>query len=136
LSALSRLAEGSGEMTARVWYLWAFIAAAAIGVWLPVAGQSQETKVFEVVIAKDSYAFDPPRIAIEVGDTVRWLNEDTRRHLTSSIPGYGPDEKLEIFCEDLLAGTTCVHTFTKPGRYPYFCFVHNRMQGEVVVVDR
>lgn len=100
------------------------------------ASQGEEARVFDVVIAKDSYAFDPPRIAIEVGDTVRWLNEDTRRHLTSSIPGYGPDEKLEIFCEDLHPGKICAHTFTKPGRYPYFCFVHNRMRGEVVVVDR
>lgn len=123
-------------MTTRVGYLCAFATAVAIGVWPPAAVQSQETRVYEIVIAKDSYAFDPPRIAIEVGDTVRWLNEDTRRHLTSSIPGYGPDEKLEIFCEDLHAGNTCVHTFAKPGRYPYFCFVHNRMQGEVVVVDR
>lgn len=108
----------------------------AVGVWPPLAVRGQEARVFEVVIAKDSYAFDPPRIAVEVGDTVRWLNEDTRRHLTSSIPGYGPDENLEIFCENLHSGKTCAHTFSKPGRYPYFCFVHNRMQGEVVVVDR
>jgi plastocyanin len=98
--------------------------------------RAQETKTFDVVIGKDSFEFDPPRIAIEVGDSVRWRNEDTRRHLTSSIPGYGPDDKLEIFCEELHAGNTCIHTFTKPGRYPYFCFIHNGMLGEVMVVDR
>lgn len=108
----------------------------AVGVWWPSASIGQEVSEFEVVIAKDSYRFDPPKIAIEVGDTVRWRNEDTRRHLTSSIPGSGPDTHLEIFCEDLHAGKTCAHTFAKPGRYPYFCFVHSRMQGEVVVVDR
>ncbi|MFZ5863493.1 MAG: cupredoxin domain-containing protein [Nitrospirota bacterium] len=108
-----------------------------ITAWLPVAVSSgQEARTVDVIIAKDSYAFDPARVAIEVGDTVRWRNEDTRRHLTSSIPGFGPDTNLEIFCEDLYAGKTCSHTFEKPGRYPYFCFVHNRMQGEVVVVDR
>jgi plastocyanin len=103
----------------------------------PVApSNGQEARTVDVIITKDSYAFDPPRLAIEVGDSVVWRNEDTRRHLTSSIPGFGPDSNLEIFCEDLYAGKTCQHTFTKPGRYPYFCFVHNRMQGEVVVVDR
>jgi plastocyanin len=112
------------------------LALAAVGVWPPFSVQGQEARVFDVVIAKDSYAFDPPRIAVEVGDTVRWLNEDTRRHLTSSIPGFGPDENLEIFCENLHAGKSCAHTFSKAGRYPYFCFVHNRMQSEVVVVDR
>lgn len=118
---------------------WRFRAAvvvlfAALGAAVPSHGPAQQ--VFDVVIAKDSYAFDPARIAVEVGDTVRWRNDDTRRHLTSSIPGFGPDTHLEIFCDELHAGKTCVHTFTKPGRYPYFCFVHNRMQGEVVVVDR
>jgi plastocyanin len=108
-----------------------------IATWMPVAvSNGQEARTVDVIITKDSYAFDPPRLAIEVGDTVRWRNEDTRRHLTSSIPGFGPDTNLEIFCEDLYAGKTCEHTFNKPGRYPYFCFVHNRMQGEVVVVDR
>ncbi|MEO5656861.1 MAG: plastocyanin/azurin family copper-binding protein [Nitrospiria bacterium] len=103
---------------------------------LPNTLIGQDVREFDVVIAKDSYRFDPPKIAIEVGDTVVWRNEDTRRHLSSSIPGSGPDAHLEIFCEDLHAGQTCVHTFSKPGRYPYFCFVHNRMRGEVVVVDR
>jgi len=112
------------------------VAVAGMGAWTPFVAQGQEARVLDIVIAKDSYAFDPPRIAIEVGDTVRWLNEDTRRHLTSSIPGYGPDEHLEIFCENLHPGKSCAHTFNKAGRYPYFCFVHNRMQGEVVVVDR
>jgi plastocyanin len=105
-----------------------------LGSWTPLGGQ--ETHMFDVVIAKDSYAFDPQKIAIEVGDAVQWRNEDVRRHLTASIPGFGPDDHLEIFCEDLYAGKTCSHTFTKAGRYPYFCFIHNRMQGEVLVVDR
>ena len=96
----------------------------------------EETHHFDVVIAKDSYAFDPNTIVIEVGDVVRWRNEDVRRHLTASIPGSGPSDHLEILCEELYAGTTCSHTFAKPGRYPYFCFIHNRMRGEVVVVDR
>lgn len=112
------------------------ILAIVIVAWAAANLRAQEIRTYDVVIAKDSFEFDPPRIAIEVGDSVRWRNEDTRRHLTSSIPGYGTDEKLEIFCEELHAGNTCVHTFTTPGRYPYFCFVHNRMQGEVVVVDR
>jgi plastocyanin len=117
---------------------WGAVAVAvAIAALSPcAASHGQEARIVDVVITKDSYAFDPPRIAIEVGDTVRWRNEDTRRHLTSSIPGFGPDTNLEIFCEDLYAGATCTHTFNKAGRYPYFCFVHNRMQGEVVVVDR
>lgn len=104
--------------------------------WPLAPSAGEDARQIDIVIARDSYAFDPRQIAIEVGDTVRWVNDDTRRHLTASIPGSGPGDHLEILCEDLYAGKSCVHTFETPGRYPYFCFIHNQMQGEVVVLDR
>lgn len=118
------------------WPVWAAAMVLVGGLGLVALAVGEEARQFDVVIAQDSYRFDPKTIAIEVGDTVRWRNEDVRRHLTASIPGFGPSDHLEILCEDLYAGKSCVHTFTKPGRYPYFCFIHNQMQGEVVVVDR
>ncbi len=90
-----------------------------------------ESAEYNVTINKDSFKFDPPQIVIEVGDTVNWVNRDERRHLTSSIPTGGD---LEIFCENLYPGKVCSHTFSLPGRYPYFCFIHRNMRGEVVVV--
>jgi plastocyanin len=87
---------------------------------------------YNVTIYKGTFKFDPPRIVIEAGDTVNWVNQDERRHLTSSIPTGGD---LEILCEDLYPGKVCSHTFALPGRYPYFCFIHQNMVGEVVVVQ-
>lgn len=87
---------------------------------------------YNVIIQKDSFKFEPARIFVEVGDTVNWVNQDERRHLTSSIPAGG---ELEILCEDLYPGKVCSHTFNLPGRYPYFCFIHQNMVGEVIVVE-
>ncbi len=97
----------------------------------PFASGAESTG-FNVTIYKDSFKFEPKRIVIEVGDTVNWVNQDDRRHLTSSIPT-GSD--LEILCENLYPGKVCSHTFTLPGRYPYFCFIHQNMVGEVLVVQ-
>ncbi len=88
---------------------------------------------YDVLIARNAYSFEPSRIVVEVGDSVNWVNQDERKHLTASIPdGTG---ELEILCEDLLPGKVCSHTFTHPGRYPYFCFIHQNMVGEVIVVQ-
>ena len=97
-----------------------------------IASGSESTE-YNVTIFKNSFKFDPNRIIIEVGDTVNWVNQDERRHLTASIPdGTG---QFEIFCEELYPGKICSHTFSLPGRYPYFCFIHRSMVGEVVVVQ-
>ena len=92
-----------------------------------------ESTGFNVTIYKDSFRFEPNTIVIEVGDTVNWVNQDERRHLTASIPD-GTDQ-LEIFCPELYPGKICSHTFSLPGRYPYFCFIHRNMVGEVIVVQ-
>lgn len=96
------------------------------------AGAAEPGEEYQVFIKKDTYRFEPVQLVVEAGDTVRWINEDERRHLTASIPdGSG---HLEIFCPELYPGKVCTHTFTQPGKYPYFCFIHRNMVGEVVVV--
>lgn len=116
------------EKKLRVHYL--FSAAVALTASLALSSEPTENNV---TIYKDSYKFDPPSIYIEVGDTVNWVNQDQRRHLTASIPT-GTDE-LEIFCPELYPGKVCSHTFSRPGTYSYFCFIHRRMVGEVIVVQ-
>jgi plastocyanin len=97
---------------------------------------AQEPQMFEIVVAKDSYKFNPSSLIIEVGDAVKWVNADVRRHLMSSVPGTGSSDELEIFCPEFFPEKTCDHTFNVPGRYPYFCFIHRQMVGEVIVLER
>ncbi len=97
---------------------------------------ADEPMTYEITVKKDSYKFDPASIVLEVGDKVSWINADVRRHLMSSVPGTGAGDQLEIFCPEFFPEKTCDHTFNTPGRYPYFCFIHRQMTGEVIVLER
>jgi plastocyanin len=76
-------------------------------------------------------AFAPTSVAVPVGATVTWTNQDVVGHtVTSGAPG-DPDG---LFDEPLGAeGDTATVTFEEPGTYGYFCEVHPNMTGEVVV---
>ncbi len=111
----------------------------------PDAGEGvsvpQDGAEFHVVVQRESFAFDPPILAIEVGDTVSWTNNDKKRHLTASVPGTyvsptGTRKDLEIYCPKFHPDTVCTHTFTVPGKYPYFCFIHKNMVGEIIVLEK
>ena len=78
--------------------------------------------------------FMPSAIAVGVGETVTWYNDDTAAHTTTSgSPTEGPDG---IFDSSLvMAGSSFSHTFEDPGTYDYFCMVHPWMIGTVIVGD-
>lgn len=108
----------------------------AFGGLVAAVSSAQEPTQFQVLIHKGSSSFDPPTLAVEVGDTVTWVNNDEKQHLTASIPGTGPTDKLEIYCPKFYPNTVCTNTFDTPGKYPYFCFIHKNMLGEVIVLEK
>jgi len=116
---------------------WVVVIGAAVAL-LAMGGslRADEPKTYEIIVRKDAYKFDPASIVLEVGDTVKWVNGDVRRHLMASVPGTGAGDQLEIFCPEFFPEKTCEHTFKTPGRYPYFCFIHRQMVGEVIVLER
>ena len=76
--------------------------------------------------------FTPPRVEIEVGDSVIWEAGDDDHTVTAR------DGSFDSGSRGLMAeGDQYRWRFRVPGTYAYFCRVHqNRgMQGEVVVVD-
>jgi plastocyanin len=74
----------------------------------------------------DNFSFGPQTITVPVGATVTWTNRDDIPHTVVSTDGVfkskvrDTDEKFS-------------YTFTKVGTYPYFCSVHPKMTGKVVV---
>jgi amicyanin len=85
--------------------------------------QNTTPKTVEVNIA--GFAFGPSSVQISVGDTVKWLNEDSVPH---QVHG-------SIFDSGLIRhGYTYSFTFTKPGTYNYICSIHPYMQGTIIVV--
>ena len=84
-------------------------------------------------------AFQPAEVPIGVNDRVVWTNRSTQSH-TVTFTG-GPD--LHPSCDVLLPvgcqgpGAKVERTFTSPGRYSYYCKLHQNvnppMRGVVVV---
>jgi len=74
----------------------------------------------------DNFSFGPETLTVTAGTTVTWTNRDDIPHTVVSTDGVfkskvrDTDEKFS-------------YTFTKAGTYPYFCSVHPKMTGKVVV---
>ena len=76
--------------------------------------------------------FLPYEVSINVGDTVKWVNDDTAAHTaTGGTPVDGPSG---VFDSSLvMAGKSFSFTFNEAGTYEYFCMVHPWMAGFVIV---
>src|SRR5215475_12678766 len=73
----------------------------------------------------DNFTFGPQKLTVKVGDTVTWINEDDIPHNLVSIghfrsPALDTDDKFSF-------------TFKTPGTFEYFCALHPKMQGTIVV---
>jgi plastocyanin len=83
------------------------------------AGANAEVKI-------DNFSFGPETLTVTVGMTVTWTNRDDIPHTVVSTDGVfkskvrDTDEKFS-------------YTFAKAGTYPYYCSVHPKMTGKVVV---
>jgi plastocyanin len=66
-------------------------------------------------------------MTVAAGTTVTWTNNDDVPHTVVS------DDKTTFKSRALDTGEKFSYTFTKPGKYAYFCSVHPKMTAEVVV---
>jgi plastocyanin len=81
-------------------------------------------KVVEVKV--DNFSFSPQTITIAAGTTVIWTNRDDIPHTVVS------DDK--VFKSKVLdTDEKFSYTFDKAGDFPYFCSVHPKMTGKVIV---
>jgi plastocyanin len=81
-------------------------------------------KVVEVKV--DNFSFSPQTITIAAGTTVIWTNRDDIPHTVVS------DDK--VFKSKVLdTDEKFSFTFDKAGNFPYFCSIHPKMTGKVIV---
>jgi Icc protein len=77
-------------------------------------------------VVVDNFSFSPATTAIAAGTTITWTNKDDVPHNIVSIdrqfksPVLDTDEKFS-------------HSFDEPGTYRYFCALHPKMTGEILV---
>ena len=87
------------------------------------AGQAQASGA-EVKI--DNFSFGPATVTVPVGTTITWTNRDDIPHTVVS------DDK--VFKSKVLdTDEKFSYTFAKPGTYGYFCSIHPKMTGRVIV---
>lgn len=88
------------------------------------AASAQQAAAAEVKI--DNFSFGPATITVAVGTTVTWVNRDDIPHTVAS------DDKL-FKSKALDTDDKFSFTFTKAGTYGYFCSLHPKMTGKVIV---
>jgi plastocyanin len=66
-------------------------------------------------------------IQIRTGETIEWANDDLTPHTVTSEGGD------DLNSGSIDPGGSWRHTFSSPGRFPYFCTFHPEMKGVVVV---
>ena len=78
-------------------------------------------------ISIDNFTFSPPRLTVKAGTTVTWTNKDDIPHgIGSSNNAFAKSKALDT--DDAFS-----FTFTTPGTYQYFCYIHPHMVGTIVV---
>ena len=77
-------------------------------------------------ISIDNFKFAPTPLTIEKGTEVTWTNHDDIPHTVRAVDGSFHSKAMDT--DDSYA-----FTFAKPGVYSYFCSLHPKMVGKVVV---
>lgn len=78
-------------------------------------------------VSIDNFTFTPQTLTVKAGTTITWTNKDDIPHGIAATnnafkrsPALDTDDSYSF-------------TFTTPGTYQYFCYVHPHMTGTIVV---
>jgi plastocyanin len=74
----------------------------------------------------DNFNFTPPTLVVAPGTTVTWTNADDSPHTVREKDGKFKSAALDT-------DDTFSQTFAAPGEYEYFCSIHPRMVGKIIV---
>jgi plastocyanin len=111
-SALLAAALGAATATA--------LSAVVLPGWADNAAQGAAVSI-------DNFTFGPQTLTVKAGTTVTWTNKDDIPHgIASANNAFTKSKALDT--DDSYS-----FTFTTPGTYQYFCYIHPHMTGTVVV---
>jgi amicyanin len=113
--------------------VWILVLAVSVAAAVPLVGGSrslaasaEQAQASSVEVKIDNFSFGPATLTMAVGTTVTWTNRDDIPHTVVS-------EDKAFKSKVLDTDEKFSFTFTKPGTYPYFCSIHPKMTGKVVV---
>ena len=91
-----------------------------------VMASNDKASVATADVKIDNFSFGPQTIIVPVGSTVVWTNRDDIPHTSVSTDGVFKSKVMDT-------NEKFSYTFTKAGTYPYYCTIHPKMTGQVVV---
>ncbi len=91
-----------------------------------VTANAQQMQPAAMEVKIDNFSFGPTTLTVPVGTTVTWTNRDDIPHTVVSTEGAFKSKVLDT-------DEKFTFTFNKTGSYPYFCSIHPKMTGRVIV---
>jgi plastocyanin len=101
------------------------LAAALLALALDAAPSSQAQPA-PSALKIANFTFAPQTITVPAGSTVTWANDDDVPHTVMATDGAFRSKPLDT-------GDHYAVTFRTPGEHAYFCSIHPRMTGKVIV---
>src|ERR1700740_136691 len=99
----------------------ALLIAATLGAVLSLPARAEDKEV-----NIDNFAFTPKELSVKTGTTIVFRNRDDIPHTIVAAKGGFHSKALDT-------GDGFWFTFTKPRAYGYFCGLHPKMRGRIVV---
>ena len=112
-----------------VWIAGLFLTVMVATLLLSAASPRSSAKTPQTATAEvkvDNFSFGPATLTVAVGTTVTWTNRDDIPHTIVSTEKVFKSKVLDT-------DEKFSFTFDKAGTYPYFCSIHPKMTGSVVV---
>jgi plastocyanin len=111
----------------------AFVLFVAFALLSSIRGKESEvrdlvsTKGAKIDVVIDNFSFSPKTFTAPVGATVTWTNHDSVPHVVTSADDQFKKSPV------LKTGQRFSNTFATTGTYSYFCSIHPRMTGKIIV---
>jgi len=102
------------------------LALAAVVILHPTRANSEDTKTASMEVRVDNFTFGPDTLTVFANSTVTWVNKDDVPHVIASNDGLFKSKALDT--DDKYS-----YTFTKAGTFAYYCSIHPKMVGKIVV---
>jgi plastocyanin len=100
------------------------LAAANAGIVIAIVEPASAQQADDVTI--DNFTFAPGVITVKAGDMVTWTNRDDIPHTVRADSGAWK-------CAVMDTGGSCQIPFKTAGEFSYFCSLHPKMTGKVIV---
>lgn len=98
----------------------------AVVILNPPHAKSQRSSSQPAEVKIDNFSFSPEALTVRVDAVVTWTNMDDVPHVIASNDGVFKSKGLDT--DDKYS-----YRFTKPGTYLYYCSIHPKMIGKIVV---